>query len=224
MLSRYRSSENGATLTEFALLLPLLVMLLVGVIVFGVAVFYQQQINNAARVGARYASTHSAGARCPTVSRLDPAAPAELVLYYRCDPPQSGWPNMTAAARGATGGMATGSIQVSACWSGYWLVDGTGARNLLTPTYDAPPPSSVPPVASAPFPCHLGGKDPAKASDSLSCPQPSVDGDDEGSDVPGNSVTVYVCYVWSPPMGGFLLLPNQITFRAVATEIVHRQR
>jgi hypothetical protein len=37
-------------------------------------------------------------------------------------------------------------------------------------------------------------------------------------------VTAYACYVWQPPMAGFLLLPNQVTLRAVVTEAIQRQQ
>ena len=235
MKRRLLASERGATLLEFTLLLPLLVLLLVGIIVFGMDIFYQQQINNAAREAARYASTHSATSQCPTVSWLDPAAPADLLpaahleFYSRCDAPETGWAGngsdaagLTKAAQNATIAMPRAQIKVSACWSGFWLVDGGGSK-VGGLTYDAQPPTLSPPE-SAYFTCTVGGKDPRKASGTLACPEPSLVADDQGSNVPGNSVTVYACYVWTPPMAGFLLLPSQITFRAVATEIVHRQR
>ena len=42
-----------------------------GVIVFGIGLFYQQQVTNAAREAARYAAIHSATSECPTRSRRD---------------------------------------------------------------------------------------------------------------------------------------------------------
>lgn len=48
--------DRGATLVEFALLVPVLVMLLFGLVEFGVAYDRQQALTGAAREGARAAS------------------------------------------------------------------------------------------------------------------------------------------------------------------------
>ena len=50
-------SERGAALLEFALVLPLLLMLLLGAITGGVALNEKQQVNHAIREGARFAAT-----------------------------------------------------------------------------------------------------------------------------------------------------------------------
>ena len=42
--------------------------------------------------------------------------------------------------------------------------------------------------------------------------------------VVANRVTVFACYQWSPPMAGFLLIPQTITFRAVISEPIQRQQ
>ncbi len=39
-----------------------------------------------------------------------------------------------------------------------------------------------------------------------------------------NQVTVYGCYLWRPPMAGFLLIPETVTLRATITEIMQHQR
>ncbi len=49
-------SDDGATLVEFALLVPVLVMLLFGLVEFGVAYDRQQALTGGAREGARVAS------------------------------------------------------------------------------------------------------------------------------------------------------------------------
>lgn len=116
---------RGQTMTEFALVAPLFFMLLFGIIVFGMAIFYQQQLTNAAREGARYAAIHSATARCPTVSNRSPD-PALLPLpntYSACDPPATKWPKMTAHARSRLFGLSSANMQLTACWSGYWTRD-----------------------------------------------------------------------------------------------------
>jgi Flp pilus assembly pilin Flp len=47
------SSQNGATAVEFAIILPLLLVLIFGIIEFGLFLYNRQVITNAAREGAR---------------------------------------------------------------------------------------------------------------------------------------------------------------------------
>ncbi|MCD6401003.1 MAG: pilus assembly protein, partial [Anaerolineales bacterium] len=49
-----KSSNSGQTLLEFALILPLLLLLTAGVFDSGRAIYYTSVMNNAAREGARY--------------------------------------------------------------------------------------------------------------------------------------------------------------------------
>ena len=53
-----RPSESGQDLVEFALLLPLLLLLLFGIIEFGIAVFSYNTTANVGREVARYGSVH----------------------------------------------------------------------------------------------------------------------------------------------------------------------
>ena len=122
-------THRGQTLTEFALVAPLVFMLIFGIIVIGIAVFYQQEVTNAAREAARYAAVHTATSRCPTVSNRTPDV-ALLPLpnsYSPCDAPAARWPNMTGAARDQVFGMERANLNVTACWSGYWTKDTAGA-------------------------------------------------------------------------------------------------
>jgi Flp pilus assembly protein TadG len=50
--------ERGAAAVEFALLLPLIVIILFGIIGFGIALFRAVNYVSAAREGARYAAVH----------------------------------------------------------------------------------------------------------------------------------------------------------------------
>jgi len=208
-----RSKSRGQALTEFALVFPIFVAFLFGIIVYGLGVFYQQQVENVAREGARYAAIHSATAQCPTVSNFDPALVQQKFSYYRCDEPATTWPKMTAFARNSVWGIDPGQVRVSACWSSYY--DGTGNR-------DAPPtdPSGAPYTFQR---CTY-----AKVEDDptpLSCPAAATTvSDDMGSAMPGNQVSVYACMVWRPPMAGFLMIPTQVTMRSVITEVVQKQQ
>ncbi|MGO4383770.1 TadE/TadG family type IV pilus assembly protein [Specibacter sp. RAF43] len=55
-------SERGAAAVEFALLLPILLLLVIGIMEFGRAFNVQISASNAAREGARYAAVHYAEA------------------------------------------------------------------------------------------------------------------------------------------------------------------
>lgn len=55
------ATERGATLVEFALLLPIFAMLLFGMITVGLALNEKQEMTHATREGARYAATVPAG-------------------------------------------------------------------------------------------------------------------------------------------------------------------
>jgi hypothetical protein len=211
---------------EFALVFPIFMGLLMSVVVFGLFVFYNQQLENAAREAARYAAVHSTTAQCPTVSRLDPGGPNKANSYFRCDAPEDGWPRMTAAGRSKVWGMSATGVTIAACWSGY--VDPAGNADAL-------------PVApNVMRNCTLNGIDPRTNPDGVACPAPTTiaptapykaDRDDKASSLAyantqayPTTITVYACYPWTPPMSGFLFVPRTITLRAVITEAMQRQQ
>lgn len=55
-LYKFKNNENGQTLVEFALILPILLLLVMGIIQFGIIFSAQIGITNAAREGARVAA------------------------------------------------------------------------------------------------------------------------------------------------------------------------
>jgi len=55
-LARFRRAEDGQALVEFALLMPILLLILVGIIEFGRAWSAHQVLTDAAREGARKAA------------------------------------------------------------------------------------------------------------------------------------------------------------------------
>lgn len=219
---------RGQTLVEISLVMPLFVMLLSGIIILGVGVFYQQQVANAAREGARHAAVHSATSDCPTMSTLDPVARPQFYIEF-CDPHETNWPEMSAHVRGRLAGLDANQVNISACWSGY--VSDTGQ-------YDAPPPGThlnavtgaIEPVYTTWTPCTIDGHDPSEASSSIGCGT-SLATNDTASNLSesdsinvANRVTVYACYRWVPPLAGFLLLPDEVILRAVSTEAIQRQQ
>ena len=68
-----RSGESGTALIEFAIVLPLLIIILFGTIEFGLLMFNKQVITNASREGARYGIV----ARDPRHSEAEIAAVVE---------------------------------------------------------------------------------------------------------------------------------------------------
>ena len=103
------SRHRGQTLVEFALVAPVLLLTIFGIITLGIGVFYQQQLTNAARETARYAAIHSATAQCPTTSWRQPnwsrvGPEIDQTTYYACDPPNLHWPKIR-----RTGGVKCGA-------------------------------------------------------------------------------------------------------------------
>ena len=58
-MRRIRRDRKGQALVEFVLVFPIAVLLIFAIIVFGLWIFYQQQLTNVAREGARFAAIHS---------------------------------------------------------------------------------------------------------------------------------------------------------------------
>ena len=224
-----RGRSRGQALLEFAVVFPIFLMLLFSIITFGLYVFYNQQLANAAREAARYAAVHSSTSQCPTVSQLDPPDTLKPLKYFRCYAPELGWTRLTGAARAKVWGMPPTQVSVTACWSGY--VDPANNFDALP----APPNTFTN--------CTIRGVNPRTNPADLACPAPltvpsaasppKADRDDKASDIAvavGNNVpypttvTVYTCFVWRPPMGGFVIIPSQVTIRSVVTEALQRQQ
>lgn len=68
--------ERGAAAVEFAIILPLLVVMLFAIAAFGIALFRLITYVGAAREGARYAAVHCA----PQATQCDPALIADRVV------------------------------------------------------------------------------------------------------------------------------------------------
>jgi hypothetical protein len=230
-----RRSERGQTLVEMALVAPLFLTVLIGIVALGIGVFFQQELTNVAREAARYAAVHSATAQCPTVSNRDPDPPPQT--YYRCDTPQARWPLMIAFARDRAFGLPPNGIQFSACWSGYWVTDGAGNFS----DYDALPTDQTTgapnPFRTCTIPSNSGGVisslDPRTQAGQIQCtsPMPATTTANDMASAnsasyagTANQVTVFACFNWAPPAAGFLLVPQVVTLRAVITESLQYQQ
>jgi Flp pilus assembly pilin Flp len=65
-----QDSENGAAAVEFAIIVPLLVLLILGGMDLGHEYYMEHLITNASREGARYAAKYTGGASLPTSSQI----------------------------------------------------------------------------------------------------------------------------------------------------------
>ena len=120
---------------------------------------------------------------------------------------------MTGAARQSAWGTDRTQLKISACWSSYQDASGNYDKGSVD--------ASGNPYTFTRCTYARVQDDPS----ALPCPAAATTAaDDQGSDAPGNQVSVYACFVWRPPMAGFLLIPNQIVMRSVVTEIVHKQQ
>jgi hypothetical protein len=238
---RRREARRGQAMVELALILPLFLMVLFGIIILGIGLFYQQQVTNAAREAARYAAIHSATAQASVVGHLDPdsvdgggnvgtwAPPTTYQPYYT---PNNGWQvgadGMTPYARQRIFGLNPQQVMIAACWSGY--------RNTVTGSFDAPPPGtytindSPETIASTWDACTIDGHDPTTEPDQIGCASSLTTNDtasamSEGQGViVANKVAAYACFEWNPPLAGFLLIPETVTLRAVVSEPIQRQQ
>jgi Flp pilus assembly protein TadG len=78
-------SERGQDLVEFALVFPILILLILGIIEFAILILDYNTVSNAAREGARYAIVHpesdrpEPGAQCPNPPLAADAPPSNVV-------------------------------------------------------------------------------------------------------------------------------------------------
>jgi len=236
--------SRGQALVEFALVFPIAMLLIAAIISLGLWVFYQQMVTNVAREAARYAAIHSSTSICPTSSWRDPLpGPWKPFSYkdkpFNCDGPDNPndpypWPYMTDYARGYVWGTAPTAVFVNACWSGYIPPDedpslyADFSATSGFPQADSPavePDGSGGTIVNQFVQCTIDGRDPTTEAAALDCRSAmTTAADDPASNIPGNQVTAYACFDWSPPMAGFVMIPEAVTMRAVITEVIHRQQ
>lgn len=118
MPSRRWASAEGAALVEFAVSLPLLIVLVVGIYDFGAAFNMKQELNNAVREGARF------GAAQPTNDLYNSGTPPSVdairsvIASYLLEAKTGGTPPYDCGLSGATG-VSGGSMT--------WTYSGTSA-------------------------------------------------------------------------------------------------
>jgi Flp pilus assembly protein TadG len=144
MLSR-STRRRGATAVEYAIIAPLLFLLIVGLIVGGLGVFRYQEVAHLAREGARYASVH--GMEYATDSK-QPAATQDSIykevilargvgLDKNCLKCVVTWDKYNAPQTVAADGSVTGNI-VSVTVNYQWIPEGFLGGILLSSTSKLP--------------------------------------------------------------------------------------
>lgn len=76
------NDESGVAAIEFALILPIFLLLLFGIVNYGILMYDQAVITNAAREGARWASIHTTGNIKCSSSALGNADPCQVSNSY----------------------------------------------------------------------------------------------------------------------------------------------
>jgi Flp pilus assembly protein TadG len=90
-ISRKRSFVSGQELLEYALTLPIFVLMVMGVLDLGRAVYYYSALHNATREGARYAIVHPCASDATILSIVkDFSIGLDLNLVVLRDPDNDG--------------------------------------------------------------------------------------------------------------------------------------
>lgn len=103
-----RATERGAVAVEFALLAPVLIMILLGIMEFGRAYNTQLTLTNAAREGVRVMAidNDAATALAATTSSADTLTPAvrgtDVIIAFQTIPPTTPAPTSCAPGRQVT--------------------------------------------------------------------------------------------------------------------------
>jgi Flp pilus assembly protein TadG len=124
-MRRRTSNRRGAGLAEFAIVAPVLFMLLMGTVIGSMGIFQSQQVARMAREGSRWASVHGAGYAAYTGNAL----PTEANVYTYGMLPYAGSLSTTNAYIIGSPPNSPGPLSYSVTW-----VDSTHTSNTVTVT------------------------------------------------------------------------------------------
>jgi len=129
-------AERGAVAVEFAILLPVFLLLVFGIMDFGHAFYMKQMVSNASREGARYGArytTNDAGTHLiPTA--FSPTLASWVTSKYSSLLPTDANLQVTPGGAGYTSGTAGADLSVEVTATKHWWV--VGSLLGLGPTKD----------------------------------------------------------------------------------------
>jgi Flp pilus assembly protein TadG len=130
---RGRADERGAAAVEFALVVPVLLLLLFGIISYGYMLSFRQAISQAAAEGARAAAVTLAGTSDAQRSALARTAVEEALDSYGVD--CTGAMTCTINAADTCGSATCVSVELDYNWGDEPLVPGLPGLGLVTPDH-----------------------------------------------------------------------------------------
>ena len=126
--------EHGAIAVEFAILLPVFLLLVGGILDFGHAFYIKQVVSNASREGARYGArytTNTAGTHLiPTA--FSPTIASWVSSKYSSLLPADAALQVTPGGDGYTSGTAGADLSVAVTATKHWWVVGSLVPGLGT--------------------------------------------------------------------------------------------
>jgi Flp pilus assembly protein TadG len=120
-------SERGAIAVEFALLLPVLLLLVFGILDFGHAWYMKQIVTNASREGARYGTryTTDTGGAHLLPNAISPSIATWITSKYASLLPGDAGLQAIPGGAGYTSGTAGADLSVTVAATKHWWVLGS---------------------------------------------------------------------------------------------------
>ena len=109
-IRKFASSEHGAAMVEFAIVLPVLLLIVFGIVDFGRALFTLNNLTAAVREGARLASTQISPD--PTMSASKTAVQNTVTTYVISFGGSTGAPTVSETFSGTPPNMQSITVQI----------------------------------------------------------------------------------------------------------------
>jgi len=128
-------AERGAVAVEFAILLPVFLLLVCGIMDFGHAFYMKQMVSNASREGARYGVRYSGS----NASALNPSIASWISSKYSSLLPPDANLQVLPGGAGYTSGAVGDDLSVKVTATKHWwvvgrLVPGLGLTKAVSVT------------------------------------------------------------------------------------------